>query len=316
MVENMTELLFSESTGNSSPAVAEFVHKLIHQQFDRIVQKERGVLADKDPEHLHQMRVSSRRLSATLQIFGKAIELPKIARGKALGTLTKTLGKLRDLDVQVAVLWDDYYPQINSSEQKKLKKLLAKLGKQRTRAFTATEAALKHPRYQKLKNAYQTWLNNPQYTSIANLQLSFLSPELFSPFLSALLIHPAWLILMEDRSKKSSRILHDLRKICKTVRYQAEFLAPLYSLEFQTWIDELKQLQDALGKFQDVQVLRKLLSDELGENIILPELDRVIQNEQESALADWEALRNNYLDLDFRHRLYQMILEPCCLILS
>lgn len=316
MVENKTELLFSESTGNSSRAVAEFVHKLIHQQFDRIVQKERGVLADKDPEYLHQMRVSSRRLSATLQIFGKAIELPKVARGKALGILTKTLGKLRDLDVHIAVLGDEYYPQINSSEQKKLKKLLAKLGKQRTRTFTATAAALRNSRYQKLKDAYQTWLNNPQYTSIGNLQVSFLSPELFSPFLSALLIHPAWWISMEDRSKKSSQILHDLRKACKTVRYQAELLAPLYSLEFQTWIEELKQLQDALGKFQDVQVLRKLLSNELGENIILPELDRAIQNEQESALTDWETLRNNYLDLDFRYRLHQMILEPCHLNIS
>ncbi|MGA7937951.1 MAG: CHAD domain-containing protein, partial [Kovacikia sp.] len=166
------------------------------------------------------------------------------------------------------------------------------------------------PFYEKLKAAYEDWLKKTKYTSLADLPLLVVLPDLLNPLLSALMLHPGWQISVEDRSKASSLVLHDLRKLCKAVRYQAEFFTDFYDQAFQDWIDEIKQLQDSLGKVQDTHVLRQLLSDELPKNSELPELQTAIQETQNNAMVNWETLRHQYLDSDFRHRLHQMILEP------
>lgn len=299
-----------DSVGQQSPTVAEVACDLIRQQYDCMIQQEQGVLADQDPEYLHQMRVGSRRLRTALQVFGKVVKLPKAAREKHVAALTKTLGKLRDLDVQIAATRENYYPHLNPSEQKRLDKLLVTLEKQRRQVLAEVKTALTDPDYQKLKDAYENWLDHPQYTPIAHLPLPLLLPELLSPLLATLLLHPAWLIPVDDTSKASSRVLHDLRKTCKAVRYQAEFFIPFYGSTFQDWIEDMKQLQANLGKVQDAWILRKLLSDELGEEANLPDLEKAMQDERMEALANWETLRHRYLNLDFRYQLHQMILEP------
>lgn len=300
----------SEAMEKTAPTVAEVAYELIRQQYDRIIKEEPGVLADDDPECLHQMRVGSRRLCTALQVFSKTVTLPKAARQKRVRTLMKTLGKLRDLDVQIEAIREKYYPQINSAEQKQLHKLLKMIKKQRGQRFAEVKVALIHSHHHQLKNTYENWLKDPQYTAIAHLPLTLLLPELLSPLLANLLLHPAWLISVDDKSKASSRVLHDLRTTCKAVRYQAEFFTPYYGAAFQVWLDDLKVLQDNLGKLQDAWVFRQLLWDTFGANVSLPELEQVIQTEQGAALVNWEPLRHQYLNLDFRWRLHQMILEP------
>jgi CHAD domain-containing protein len=299
-----------ESVGQQSLTVAEVSYDLIRQQYDCMIQQEQGVLADQDPEYLHQMRVGSRRLRTALQAFGKVVKLPRAAREKHVGALTKMLGKLRDLDVQIAATRENYYPHLNPAEQKRLDKLLVTLEKQRRQALAEVKTALTDSDYQRLKDAYEDWLDHPQYTSIAHLPLPLLLPELLSPLLATLLLHPAWLIPVDDISKASNRVLHDLRKTCKAVRYQAEFFIPFYGSTFQDWIEDMKQLQENLGKVQDAWILRKLLLDELGKKANLPDLEKAMQDERVKALANWETLRHRYLDLDFRCQLHQMILEP------
>lgn len=300
----------AETTGQSTLTVAAVAYQLIRQQYDRMIQQEPGVLADKDPECLHQMRVGSRRLCTALQVFGKMVKMPKAASPKRVSSLTKTLGKLRDLDVQISAVREKYYPQINPAEQKYLHRLLTTLKKHRCEAFMEVESAIAHPHHHKLKASYTDWLNDPKYTTIADLPLILLLPDLLSPLLSNLLLHPGWLIPISDISKTSRPVLHDLRKICKAARYQAEFFTPFYGSAFQNWLKALKQLQEDLGQVQDVWVLRQLLLDEFGETAQLPELEKILQANQSEALVNWETLRHHYLNLDFRDRLHQMILSP------
>jgi hypothetical protein len=44
-------------------SVGQFAYQVIAQQYHRMGNQEQGVLADQDPEYLHQMRVGSRRLA-------------------------------------------------------------------------------------------------------------------------------------------------------------------------------------------------------------------------------------------------------------
>jgi CHAD domain-containing protein len=310
MVINTTKALISEPFAGQSPTLAEFSHDLMQKLFERIVKNEKRVLADRDPEFLHQMRVSCRRLLAALQLLEKAIKIPKAAK-VYISDLAKTLGKLRDLDVQRAAIAEKYYPQIDSWEQMKLNKLLDALKKQRSRVFAEIAATLHHSDHHEFKSIYQAWLDDPQYRSIAHHQLLLVLPELLSPGLSALLIHPGWWAALATNAGKADLQAHALRKTCKIVRYQAEFFTPFYGDGFKIWIGDLKHIQDVLGKAQDARILRKLLADELGEGSDLPELGMVMHREREGNLAEWEALKYNYLDLDFRLRLHQMVIKPC-----
>ncbi|MBF2076340.1 MAG: CHAD domain-containing protein [Synechococcales cyanobacterium C42_A2020_086] len=300
----------AEQSGTNSLTLGDYAHTVIAKQYRRLVKQEQGVLKDKDPEYLHQMRVGTRRLRTALQVFGRAVDLPKAAREKAVQELTRTLGHLRDLDVQIAALQSNYRPQLPTSEQKLLDKATANLKKQRQKAFAAVEAALTQPHYQSLKAAYEQWLQQPRYTRIAQLPLSLLLPDLLSPLLSELLLHPAWLISTEENTGENRLVLHELRKVCKKVRYQTEFFTDLYGEEFSNWVNELKQLQEDLGTVQDTHVLLEILEQQGSPTGKLPELHQAIDAEQMQAMSYWESVRQQYLSAEFRARLHQMILAP------
>lgn len=295
--------------------LGQYAYHIIEEQFQRILKQERRVLEDKSPEALHQMRVGTRRLRTALQIFDAVVKLPKAASAKQLRDFARVLGQVRDLDVQMASLREDYQPHLNKREQKQLDKALSALEKQRRHAVSTMKDFFNGSRYESLKSAFKAWLEKPVYQSIESLPIAAVLPDLLNPLLSELFLHPGWLISTQQatggdgESLDDREILHDLRKVCKHVRYQAEFFTIFYETAFEDWIQEIKTLQDRLGEFQDTQVLIHLLDTELGKTEHLPALLSEIQKRQAAALADWETQRQQYLDIDFRNRLRYMILQ-------
>lgn len=290
--------------------LGEYAREIIDQQYHHMVSQERGVLADQDPEYLHQMRVGSRRLSTALQVFDRGVQIPQAGQERQVRTLIKALGALRDLDVQITVLREDYYPLLNLSDRKPIDKVLKSLDRQRKGVFAKVEAMLRHPNYEKLKSAYESWLQNPQYKSLSLFPLNLLLPDLLTPLLSSLLLHPGWAIAADKASDLNGEILHDLRKTCKYVRYQSEFFTSFYGKSFKGWVDELKDLQDGLGKVHDLDVLRALLMHNLPKAKVIPELLQAMQDDCMEFMMRWEPLRQKYLSPDFRYHLHLMILEP------
>ncbi|MCU0565599.1 MAG: CHAD domain-containing protein [Oculatellaceae cyanobacterium Prado106] len=294
---------------STSLTVGDYAQRVIGKQYRRLIKHEEGVLADQDSEHLHQMRVAARRLGTAIQVFDRIIELPKAAQLKQVRSLGKALGQLRDLDVQITAIRENYSPRVEAEEQNLLNESLNSLKKQRQKMLTRVKPTLTHRRYEKLKTSYQRWLEEPQFTSLASLPLSLVAPDLLSPLLSNLLLHPAWLVPAQDTSEASAQCLHSLRKTCKAARYQAEFFTDFYPQPFATWVDELKQLQENLGKVQDAAVLFQILKDEIPSHAEWPNLQEAIWSDRQSALQDWDTLRQKYLSPNFRQSLHRMILE-------
>lgn len=299
---------------NSQPShpeqtLGEYAHRVIAKHYQRLVKQEAGVLQDADPECLHQMRVGTRRLRTALQIFGDAVKLPKPARDRSVRALTKVLGKLRDLDVQIAALQEQYRPQLPLEEQEKLDQATALLHKQRVKAFSEVKSALTHSNYQNLKAAYERWIQQPQYLALAQLPLNTVLPDILSPLLSELLLHPGWLVSTAAQSQDGGTVLHELRKTCKHARYQAEFFTDLAGQPFQDWVNELKQIQENLGIVQDTHVLLEILSTHLPAKSELPQLQMAMQQQQAHALEDWDGVRTQYLNAKFRRQLHGMIVK-------
>lgn len=290
--------------------LGEFAHQVMREQYRHLVKQEKHVLADKDPEYLHQMRVGSRRLYTALQVFGRAVQLPKGVSIQYVRSLTKVLGKLRDLDVQIAALEEEYQPQITSkSERHHLQEAIAQLRQDRRKAFAGTRDVLSQDRYRNFRRAFEAWLETPQYTALGPLPIVPLLPDLLSPLLAELLLHPGWLIASDAIAEDTVHVLHDLRKACKHVRYQTDFFVPFYGESFQTWIKEIKGLQESLGQLQDTQVLRELLTLTLGKQRALRQLEHLMQEQQQTAMTGWDSVRDRYLSADYRRSLHQLLLD-------
>lgn len=293
---------------SSSPCLGDYAQQVIEQQYYHFAKQEQKVLADKKPEPLHQMRVGLRRLRTALKIFADVIVLPKAASEKSLRDVARVLGELRDFDVQLVSLQTDYRPYLPEAEQASLDEAIATLSQRRTKTFRKVADTLNKSRYQTLKGAYEEWLSAPRYKPLAEMPLGSTLPDLLSPLLSTLLLHPGWLIPLEAVSEENSEVLHDLRKACKYARYQAEFFTPFYGEAFQTWVNEIKELQSRLGQLHDAQVMTTLLTHLKQKP--LPALQAKLAENQQEALSTWETTRQRYLTPEFRYQLHHLILQP------
>ena len=291
----------SASPAAASVTLGDYALTLIGKQYRRLIKQEVGVLADADPECLHQMRVSSRRMRTILQLFAPVVKLPKPAQARRIQALAKVLGSLRDLDVQIAALRDQYRPLLSATELPTTDQAIQRLQDQRKPAFKQVERALADAKYRDLKSAYEDWLAQPIYHPLAALPLAAALPDLLAPLLSELLLHPGWWA-----DQDAGVVLHELRKTCKHARYQAEFFTDFYGKDFQQWVNELKQLQEDLGVVQDAHVLLELL--ELHDPAESPDLFQAIQRQRQGAMSGWDDLRARYTDQKFRYSLYQMML--------
>jgi len=109
--------------------LGEYSYQIIQQNFQRIIEQEKAIFEDKDPEPLHQMRVGMRRLRTAIQVFGSAIVLPKAVSNPSIGKTAKSLGETRDLDVLQQELISRYQPLLDNTELLKFEKVLKRLQK-------------------------------------------------------------------------------------------------------------------------------------------------------------------------------------------
>lgn len=203
-----------------------------------------------------------------------------------------------------------------TAEQRRLDRVLQKLENQRRRQFKQLEKVLGSGRYQGLKQSCQAWLADPTYTSVADLPILAVVPDLLLPLLSQLLLHPGWgvgtnaAIAAEGAGPPQAEQLHDLRKQIKRVRYQMELFIDFYGAAYGQQLAEFQQLQELLGQMQDGLVLRQVLSQTLKLNLRqeLPTLAQRLEQQQQECWQQWQPYRHRYLDFGFRQSLRQQFL--------
>ncbi|WP_218081592.1 CHAD domain-containing protein [Anthocerotibacter panamensis] len=295
----MTEGLHEISFGT-------YAHGILQTQYEHLVHQEAAVLADEDPEPLHKMRVSCRRLRTALQVFAPVVILPPALSGKRVRDIAQILGELRDLDVQMDGLEGYYRPQLEAEDQPQIHQLGTVLQKYRRKGLSRTSAVLAGSRYRKLKKACETWLAQPVYTPLATRTLFPLVPYLLSPLLARLVLHPGWFL---TGATEEDHVLHDLRKELKHARYQAEFLTPFYGEDFSRWLETVKKLQDVLGTIQDAQVLSNVLTREFPDHQE-SRLAQLVAERRVAALEEWDRLRLPFLNPEDLLALTRRVAHP------
>jgi len=219
------------------------------QRLGALLDEVEGVRKGEDIEHVHRMRVASRRLRSALRIFGECFKGKQGKRWRrAVKQVTTSLGEARDLDVQMELLeglaksWEgeevlglaliiemlrcrrtSLQPDINS-----LMDLVASEG-----PFTEMKADL---------TGAEEWRGDP----------SVLHPYAFAHAAVAveeLMEHSHSVAVYEDWQGH-----HALRIAGKHLRYALEAFRDAYPDRLDDDLKVLKKLQDTVGELHDCDV--------------------------------------------------------------
>lgn len=214
-----------------------------------------GALTNDNPEFIHQLRVSQRRLRSLLKLFAPALPAEFVLEwGERLRDNANSFGDARDLDV----LYDEILAPVagtNSDEDAALAKLQgivrAARDDARAQACGKLDPAAQGRMLIGLTTALHVLPTNSligavDLTRFAQLQLDRLRKRIRRRHEAARDLVPAK--------------LHALRITLKGLRYGMEFFAPLMPAgATKRYIEALAQAQAALGFINDLDVARNRL---------------------------------------------------------
>lgn len=226
---------------------------------------EGNIEKDLDPEFLHDFRVALRRASTALKEMGQAFPPAETDRfGKLLANAGKISGPLRDLDVYLQEE-GRHKARLPSALRDDIDPLFKYLRKERSRAFRNLVRHLRSAKYRKHVEACTAFLGDtsgdPDEASEARRPVGEVAGKSILAAYRRIedLGNEA---LLSPKDKK----LHHLRIACKELRYLLEFFAGLLPRKkADAAIRRLKELQDLLGRFNDLRVQEKYLLSAAGE---------------------------------------------------
>jgi len=216
---------------------------------------EPGARLGHDPEALHQLRITARRIDATLGLFKQQLPMALLHARKTAKTVLRALGAARDLDVQLAEL-ARYCAGLPEHERTAAEPLKARLEAERARARARMVRALD-------SEPTRRWLET---LSLASAQ-ALAGNGAFAD--RAMVVMPERVRCRFRKLRKSVRRLHTkssmedyhaVRRRAKQLRYAIESGAGMFGKPADETLRALRRLQDKLGAHQDAYMSRNRLA--------------------------------------------------------
>ncbi|NIM61072.1 MAG: CHAD domain-containing protein [Acidobacteria bacterium] len=214
---------------------------------------EPGVIADRDPEELHRFRVALRRTRSCIGQLKQALPKKPITKLKGeFAWLGAATGPSRDLDVFLEDM-KRYRKKLPEASRPSLDPLIGLIKTDKQGEHQRLVAALESERYRSLIGKWRKFLNSPFDLDEA--------PQSDRPIteVAAARIRSRYDRMIRSGRKIDARedteALHRLRIEGKKLRYLLEFFRDEFPPEtVSPVISTLKNLQDHLGRFNDLQV--------------------------------------------------------------
>ena len=228
----------------------------LRQQVARLQALDPLVRGD-EPDSVHQMRVTARRLRSTLQSFGQVIPRARTAELIAgLKWLGVVLGEARDAEVLASRL--DRNLRETPPEQvlgPVLARVQGHFAPVHAAARKAALAALDSERYFALLDALGELLDSPPLTAAAARPAGHTLPaearhayrRTARRMRRAQRAHPG---------QDADVAYHEARKAAKRARYAGEAVSPALGKQARRFTKQMKQVQTVLGDHQDAVVAR------------------------------------------------------------
>jgi len=238
---------------------AEATRLILRRLLDMASANLAGTVEDIDPEFLHDLRVAVRRARSALgQLTGSYDERSHKPLREELRWLGEITGACRDLDVFLADL-RSYQNELGSPTGGELAPLVEEVARQRAEQHAALRAALTSARLRRCLALWHRLTEPPRRPPRA--------PEAQWPTaqVAAARVQRAYRRMRRHARRlpvpAPAEGLHRLRIDGKKLRYLLEFFASLWGSRGAALIRHLKELQDALGVFNDLAVQQRRLAE-------------------------------------------------------
>jgi CHAD domain-containing protein len=215
---------------------------------------EPGARLGHDPEELHQLRVTARRLDATLGLFKRHLPAPLVRARKKAKSLLRALGATRDLDVQLEGL-QAYCEELSQEERQALEPLRERLTVERERARGRMLRALDSEPTRRWIETLTAATEAPVAAAAATATVAAVMPGRVRRRFRRL--RKAVRQLAADSSMDD---YHKVRRRAKQLRYALESGAMTYGKPGEEMLKALRRMQDKLGAYQDANMARAHLA--------------------------------------------------------
>ncbi len=230
----------------------------------KMLEHEEGTRLGEDPEELHDMRVSTRRMRMALRVFSDYLD-PDVLRPvlKGLRRTGRTLGNVRDLDVfkEKTQVYLDGLPDERAGD---LDGLLEAWKAARDKQREVLVEYLDSRRYRRFVTRTQELLDAP-VEALAPRDVIAPRPQRVAQVLPGVLYKDMAVVWAFEGQLGGLETplprFHALRKACKGLRYTLEFFEDVLGPGARPLIKRVKGLQDHLGDLQDAVVTSGVLRD-------------------------------------------------------
>lgn len=266
-----------EHTGPGSPGLSpsdpagEVVQACLREQVQMLLALDPQVRRD-EPDSVHRMRITTRRLRSALQTFGDVIAQPQTpAVAGELKWLAGVLGDARDTEVLAARLLDCLTAmpaeQVIGPVRARVRRHFA------PRSATARDSvlqALDSPRYFALLGELDTLATVPLSGPAAQQGAGQVLPgavrhacDRAARRMEAALVaaDPAPAGAGQPEANTADAALHAARRAAKRARYVAEAVAPAFGDDAAALARQMRKLQSVLGHHQDTVISRQTVRE-------------------------------------------------------
>jgi len=240
--------------------------KTLRFHLARMLEHEAGTRLGEDPEELHVMRVSTRRMRMALRVFEEHLDrqaMRPILKG--LRRTGLTLGAVRDLDV-FQEKTQQYLDALPPGRAGDLDGLLAACRAERERQRERLVDHLDGERYRAFVERFAELLDGP-LESLSARPPADPRPQRVCQVLPGVLYKDMAIVWAFEGQLGGLETplprFHGLRKGCKGLRYTLEFFEDVLGPGARPLIKKVKGLQDHLGDLQDAVVTSGVLRDYL-----------------------------------------------------
>ena len=279
-----------------------------------MLRHEAGSRSGEDIESVHQMRVAIRRMRSLFRLipaFYRAGTVSEIETG--LSDSARALGRIRDLDVLILDL-REYSNSFPPDQQAHLQLQIDRFDRRRAKRRKQLVAHFDSKRHAR----FQRRLKDFGETSGAGVRRvrQRSAPHQVRHVLPSLLHQRMAQVKAYDVLLPSSDIndLHELRVEFKQLRYALEFFQPVLGASAGSFLEQVKILQECLGRIQDISVFAQEVS---ALKKLSPEQKALLDSYRAQRMAKQDRLRKQFAELwtRFNSRATQRLFSDSLLVL-
>lgn len=239
-----------------------------------------------DPEAIHDLRVSSRRLREAITIFSRLFKKRRSAPLlEELKALVKSMGTIRNCDEAIR-FFSTLHEKCAAVVKPVICRIIATLSEKREQEKLCLHAVLEKIAPDSFVAQVEKLCKTPRNS--ASLKVMLKQPVSVT-ILAALTKREKTILetLPDALHEENATALHHLRISVKRLRYRMELLAPFAKGDYTVVYSTIKSYQETLGHIHDLDVFATLADTDREETVAGNSLQKLILKQRKKLFAEF-----------------------------